>query len=137
MKKLLWTLLTAVALLVITACGTGNDENQGAEENPDNETNEVVEENNETSHAGDDEEAETDEQVTEDDRAVIKEEATYTGMQDPHSIEVKTESDVLALQILDPGVADVDFEAIEPDTPVTIEYYQNEEGQNILTNIEF
>ncbi|MGG0718068.1 hypothetical protein ABE096_10840 [Robertmurraya massiliosenegalensis] len=144
MKKLLMTLLTALTLLVITACGTADTDDQANGDNPENGTSEVsegnndaVEENEASEETETNEVAETeDEATTENDREVITEEATFTGVQDTHSIEVQTESEVLALQTLDPGVADVDFQAIEAGTPVIIHYYQNENEQNILTKFE-
>ncbi|MFZ3590596.1 hypothetical protein ACOI1C_15430 [Bacillus sp. DJP31] len=65
---------------------------------------------------------------------VITEEAAYAGQIDSNSIEVNTESQTLALQIGE--VKDVDWNSIEKDAPVVIEYYKNENGQHILTNID-
>lgn len=132
MKKLIWVLLTALALLVMTACGTADTEDKTAGNDQKVETNQAEE------NAVD--ETETDEEAVEEDTAtetedVIVEEATYVGMADPHTIEVNTETDTISLQILDPGVQDVDFEAIEEDAHVTIEYHKEGE-QNILTGIE-
>ncbi|WP_449619799.1 hypothetical protein [Robertmurraya sp. Marseille-Q9965] len=132
MKKLIWVLVTALALLVMTACGAADTEDKTAGDGQKVETNQAEE------NAVD--ETETDEEAVEEDTAtetedVIVEEATYVGMADPHTIEVNTETDTISLQILDPGVQDVDFEAIEEDAHVTIEYHKEGE-QNILTGIE-
>ncbi|TKC16312.1 hypothetical protein [Robertmurraya kyonggiensis] len=132
MKKLIWVLLTALALLVMTACGTADTEDKTTGDDQQVETNQAEE------NAVD--ETETDEEAVEEDTAtetedVIVEEATYVGMADPHTIEVNTETDTISLQILDPGVQDVDFEAIEEEAHVTIEYHKEGE-QNILTGIE-
>ncbi|WP_019155307.1 hypothetical protein [Robertmurraya massiliosenegalensis] len=144
MKKLLMTLLTGLTLLVMTACGTADTEDQASSDNPENGTSEVAEENNDAvdeNEASEETEtndaAETEDQATtENDREVITEETTFNGVVDTHSIEVQNESDVLVLQTLDPGVADIDFQAVEAGTPVIIHYYQNENDQNILTEFE-
>lgn len=125
-------------MLFITACGTATTEEEA---DPGNGANEAVEEENtaeEDNPVEQEEEpvAEEDEGAAEPGADVIREEAVYVGMADPHTIEVETESETIALQILDPGVADIDFEAIEPNTNCTIEYYKNEHGQNILTDFE-
>lgn len=139
MKRLLLMFMTVFALLVMTACGTADtDENaNGSEEG--NGTSEVIEENNEDTES---EIEPADEEVTDGDAAageadsdVIRVEGSYTGLMDPHSIEVITEDEPLALQVLDPAVADVDFEAMEPNAPVIIEYVEEGE-QNILKSIE-
>lgn len=133
-------LVTAIALLVMTACGTADTEDNANGDSQGNGTSEVVEEN-ET--AVEETETDTEEQVTEEEEGdqaaeteadVIREEAAYVGMADPHTIEVNTETDTIALQILE--VEDVNFEEIEENAHVIIEYYENDEGQNILTDIE-
>lgn len=140
MKKLIWVLLTALALLVMTACGTADTEDKTTGDDQKVETNQAEE--NAVEETETDEEAveedtatENETQSTENAQDVIVEEATYVGMADPHTIEVNTETDTISLQILDPGVQDVDFEAIEEDAHVTIEYHKEGE-QNILTGIE-
>lgn len=138
MKKLIWVLLTALALLVMTACGTAETEDKTTGDDQQVETNQTEE--NAVEETETETETETDEEAVEEDTAtetedVIVEEATYVGMADPHTIEVNTETDTISLQILDPGVQDVDFEAIEEDAHVTIEYHKEGE-QNILTGIE-
>ncbi|MEQ2527262.1 hypothetical protein EKG37_15875 [Robertmurraya yapensis] len=139
MKKLIWVLLTALALLVMTACGTADTEDKTTGDDQKVETNQA-EENAVDETETVEEDTATDEKAVEEDTAtesedVIVEEATYVGMADPHTIEVNTETDTIALQILDPGVQDVDFEAIEEEAHVTIEYHKEGE-QNILTGIE-
>lgn len=141
MKRMILMLMTVFSLLVMTACGTADkDENaNGSEEG--NGTSQVEENNddaaNDTENEPGDEEV-TDGDATEDDvdMEIIKVEGSYTGLMDPHSIEVITEDEPLALQILDPAVADVKFEEIDANAHVIIEYYKNDVGQNILKNID-
>lgn len=132
MKKLIWVLLTALALLVMTACGTADTEDKTTGDDQQVETNQAEE--NAVEETETNEEAVEEDTATETEDAIV-EEATYVGMADPHTIEVNTETDTISLQILDPGVQDVDFEAIEEDAHVTIEYHKEGE-QNILTGIE-
>lgn len=66
----------------------------------------------------------------EEDLDLIKKDVVYTGLADPHTIEVKDGEEYLTLQI-DPDTTD-EWEKIAEDTTVTIEYYENEHGQNIL-----
>lgn len=128
MKKLIWVLLTALALLVMTACGTADTEDKTTGDDQKVETNQAEE------NSVDETETVEEDTATESEDVIV-EEATYVGMADPHTIEVNTETDTIALQILDPGVQDVDFEAIEEEAHVTIEYHKEGE-QNILTGIE-
>lgn len=65
--------------------------------------------------------------------AVQKVEAAYVGQIDGNSIEVNTESKTMALQVGE--ITDVDWSLIEKGTPIVMEYYTNESGQNILTSI--
>lgn len=66
----------------------------------------------------------------EEDLDLTKKDVVYTGLADPHTIEVKDGEEYLTLQI-DPDTTD-EWEKIAEDTTVTIEYYENEHGQNIL-----
>lgn len=138
----MFMLLTAFVLLVMTACGTADTDENANGENQGNGSSEVVE--NEEEAVEEETETETEEQVeeqegtqenaSETDENVIREEAAYVGMADPHTIEVNTETETIALQILD--VEGVNFEEIEENAHVVIEYYKNDEGQNVLTDIE-
>lgn len=129
MKRLILMSLTALALLVMTACGTADtdDSANGADEG--NGSSEVVEENDEVTEGTDGEEA-----TEEDDQEIIQDTGAYVGMADPHTIEVNTESNgTLSLQT---GEVDYDFESIEENAHVAIKYFENEHGQNVLTSIE-
>lgn len=66
-------------------------------------------------------------------KEIVKEEAAYVGQIDSNSIEVNTESKTLALQIGE--VTGVDWKNIKKNAAVVVEYYKNEYGQHILTNI--
>lgn len=142
MKKLIWVLLTVMALLMMTACGTaetddkanGTDEGNGSSEVVENNDEEVAEETETETDADDEGKVEEEEKATEKASETIREEAAFVGVVDPHSIEVNTEFETIVLQTLD--VQDVDFEAIEDNAHVIIEYYKNAEGQNILTKME-
>ena len=57
----------------------------------------------------------------------------YTGMIDPHSIEIMTDEGPLALQIQE--TVSVNFENMKPGVNVTFQYYTLEQGQNILVRI--
>ncbi|KAA0545409.1 hypothetical protein FZW96_18770 [Bacillus sp. BGMRC 2118] len=65
---------------------------------------------------------------------VVKEEAAYVGRVDSNSIEVNTETETLVLQV--GKVTDIDWNSIEKNAPVTIEYYKNRENQAILQSID-
>lgn len=141
MKRVILMFMTVFSLLVITACGTA-DTDENANGSKEGNGTSQVEENNDgaakDTENGSGDEAVSDGEATEDDGDVeiITVEGSYTGLMDPHSIEVITEDEPLALQILDPSVADVDFEGMEPNVPVIIEYYKNDVGQNILKDID-
>ncbi|WML48737.1 hypothetical protein RCG23_00900 [Neobacillus sp. PS3-34] len=66
-------------------------------------------------------------------KVVKEEEAAYIGQEDPSSIQVQTKTDTLSLQVAD--VQNVDWNSIEKDTPVSIKYYKDENGQFVLTGI--
>lgn len=139
MKKQLLMLLTAIALLMMTACGTadtdkkvnGSDEGNGSSEAVKDNEDEGVED---TDTDADKEEEVEKEQATETDVEKIREEAAFVGMIDNNSIEVNTEFETIVLRTSE--VKNVDFGAIEENAHVIIEYYKNKEGQNILTDIE-
>lgn len=65
---------------------------------------------------------------------VVKEEGAFVGQIDSNSIEVNTESETLALQV--GNVTDVDWDSIDKNAHVRIEYYKNREGQAILQAIQ-
>ncbi|MHC0035283.1 hypothetical protein [Pseudoneobacillus sp. C159] len=64
--------------------------------------------------------------------ALVVEDAIFLGQVDANSIEVKTSNGVRTLQI--GSVGKVNWSSIEVDTPIKIEYYENEFGQFELTN---
>ncbi|MFC4023620.1 hypothetical protein ACFOUV_07265 [Oceanobacillus longus] len=154
-KKLYFLLVSALFLVVLAACGgtTENDEGTETEESKADVTEESAEqediENNEEAEtedftpADDQDEAsesveeEADEEGTESENGdaaqeTIKEEATYSGQGDPHTIEVETADETIALQIIE--FMDDDWASLEPGSPMTIEYYENEMGQLILVD---
>ncbi|WP_249870504.1 hypothetical protein [Oceanobacillus saliphilus] len=159
-KKLYFILISALFLVVLTACGgtTADQDESEPEENEVDETEEsAVQDSPETesdadadvetdsdtedSSASDDqgttsepeeEQADGDDQSENADVETVKEEATYNGQGDPHTIEVKTADSTIALQIT--AFMDDDWSSVEPGTPMTIEYYENEAGQLILAN---
>ncbi len=120
--KWLKSILLLCFLMAITACGTA-----GVVETPTENNSEV------NGSTGSSSNTETDENEEERSRG-IKEDASFAGKIDGNSIEVNTESGTLALQV--GGVNDVDWSSIEKDSPISIEYYKNENGQHVLTNIE-
>lgn len=63
---------------------------------------------------------------------VIQKEVRLVGLADPHTVEVETDDGFIALQI-DPRLAEKLGE-LPADTVLTIEYYQNEHGQFVLTD---
>ncbi|MBM7661371.1 sporulation protein YlmC with PRC-barrel domain [Bacillus mesophilus] len=64
---------------------------------------------------------------------VITEKAAYVGQIDINSIEVNTEFETIALQVGE--IKGIDWASIEKGEPITIEYYKNDAGQHILTNV--
>lgn len=133
MKRLILMSLTALALLVMTACGAADTEDNANGADEGNGSSEVVEENDEATEGTDGEEA-TEEEDAETDAEIIQDTGAYVGMADPHTIEVNSESNgTLSLQT---GEVDYDFESIEENAHVAIKYFENEHGQNVLTSIE-
>jgi sporulation protein YlmC with PRC-barrel domain len=63
-----------------------------------------------------------------------REEAAFVGQVDTNSIQVNTEFQQLTLQIGE--VKNVDWSSFAKNKHVIVEYYQNKDGQYILTNIE-
>jgi hypothetical protein len=138
MKKLLPVFFTVILILFISACGT-TDKDEGSGTNNGTNSDKTAVEETETSESSEQGTSDTskdangtEESTDANEENVIKTEATYVGMQDPHTIEVKTESATISLQTT--GGPDVNFEEIEENTKVTIEYYKNEQGQNMLTS---
>lgn len=64
---------------------------------------------------------------------VLREEAAFVGLVDSNSIEVNTESRTMVLQISE--VTDVDFESIETNAAVIIEYVEEANGQFTLKSL--
>lgn len=145
MKRLLQMCMFVCLIGLLAACGSANEAQEGA----NTVENSEVAENNSSSnddgaadedHATPEEEsndpAETEEapEQNKDDEAVdtVTAEGTFIGLADSHTIEVETEDETIALQILD--FPDDDWGSIEMGTPITIEYYENENGQLILTD---
>lgn len=137
--------------LFLTGCGTDVMQNssESTEENTIEENETTTEANEETAGTeepqveGEEgtEEApseETTEEATEEaaegEQEIIEGlEAVYIGQADTHSIEVETtEQGSMIFQTLD---TDVDFDTIKDGSNVTIDYYVDENGQNILQNI--
>lgn len=144
-RKWLSLLISIILIGFVSACGTAETKDnekdeQTAEEkatdntNKENDQNGSVDENENASET--DEEngtSNTDEiglTADEEDLDLTKKDVVYTGLADPHTIEVKDGEEYLTLQI-DPDTTD-EWEKIAEDTTVTIEYYENEHGQNIL-----
>lgn len=63
---------------------------------------------------------------------IMQKEVRFVGLIDPHTIEVETEDGFMVLQV-DPRFAEK-LEQLPGITVMTIEYYQNEYGQYVLTN---
>ncbi|MGJ9458000.1 hypothetical protein [Oceanobacillus sp. CF4.6] len=156
-KKLYFLLVSALFLVVLTACGGTNENDEGTETETEESEADVTEEsaeqedieNNEEAGTEDsapdddqdeasepaEEEAEKEDDESENDDAAtdtIKEEATYSGQGDPHTIEVETADETIALQIIE--FMEDDWASLEPGTPMSIEYYKNEMGQLILVD---
>lgn len=124
----------------MTACGAENNEKANenetdlAEEVEETDVEKDVDANEELVDEGNEEETDADEMDKDDKEITVK--AIYIGLHDPHTIQVKTETEEIDLQILELD-KEVDFEAIEMGTEVIITYYTNEYGQNVLTDIDF
>ena len=147
MKNKIIMFLILLMIGVLTACGntsespenTNTDEVNELEEEVEEDSNPPAETETEESEGneGQDESAEPGESVPEEntgdhDVETVTEDVTYTGLADPHTIEVESEDGTIALQILD--FMDDDWESIEMGIPMTIEYYKNEQDQFILTD---
>ncbi|RFU70480.1 hypothetical protein D0469_05980 [Peribacillus saganii] len=65
---------------------------------------------------------------------VIKKEGVYTGRIDANSVEINTGSESIGLQ--DGMVRGFNWSSVSENTPVVIEYFINENSQNVLTYIE-
>lgn len=145
MKKRFLKLLIGILLIsLITACGTNStkdetpnndteknvsdttENDQATNENNNEENNESVKEEGGTSDEG------NQDGVKEESNNIIKKEVTYVGLADPHTIEVQDGNNYLSLQI-DPNTMD-EWGKIKENTKMTIEYYENEAGQNVLTS---
>ncbi|MFE8702441.1 BsuPI-related putative proteinase inhibitor [Cytobacillus sp. FJAT-54145] len=63
---------------------------------------------------------------------IISTDAVFNGQADPHTIEVTIDGEAVSLQTLE--VTDVDFSKIETGANISIQYYANELGQNVLTS---
>lgn len=149
-----WSLLLSVMLIgLLAACGTTEtatkDKNDSAEhqhhektasktqEASNSETKATAENMNDKTASSDENGAsnETSTNGTSTDKKeqdVMTKDVTYTGLADPHTIEVKDGEEYMTLQI-DPDTAN-EWENISENTVVTIHYYQNENGQNVLVH---
>ncbi len=144
-RKWLSLLISIILIGFVSACGTAETKDKAKNEhtaeekttdnsNKENDQNSSVDESENSSKT--DEEngtSNTDESgstTNVEDLDLIKKDVIYTGLADPHTIEVKDGQEYLTLQI-DPDTTD-EWEKIAEDTTVTIEYYENEHGQNIL-----
>lgn len=138
MKKYLSKFLLLVFVLLLAACGTATTEDNGNGNVSGDSTGQVVEGEDKGEEKSIGEDDHDYDGVKEEE--IIREEVVFIGLADPHTIEVEKDGEPFALQILDPRVKDVDFENIEPNTPVIIEYYVNKVDekieQNILTSFE-
>lgn len=137
MMKKLWIVLVSILLIgLLSACGTtdNTDSTTGTDSGSEieKETNSDTEENEPALEESDEPEDEGNTPTEQANEDVITETATYQGQADPHSIEVKTENGVMVLQVLE--VEDINWDSIELGADLEIEYYENEHGQNILTN---
>ncbi|WP_087972198.1 hypothetical protein [Oceanobacillus rekensis] len=154
-KKLYFLLMSALFLVVLTACGGTTENEEGTEteesgadgtdgsveESDEVENNEEAETENSTPADDQDEETESveeaDEEIAESENGdgaaeIIKEEVTYSGQGDPHTIEVETDKGTMALQITE--FMDDDWASLEPGTRMTIEYYENDMSQLMLVD---
>lgn len=161
MKRILWLLISGICLLGFAAgCGVGSDSearesanemdaveepvvDQGEDtdmstEDPDAAVSNTAE-NNESSGEAEDSIATVEGGGGEDGQSpgysgaeIMQKEVRFVGLADPHTIEVETDEGFMALQV-DPGFAEK-LEGLASDTVLTIEYYQNEHGQYVLTN---
>ncbi|WP_246946172.1 hypothetical protein [Bacillus pinisoli] len=107
-----------VMTLSLTACGTAVKQ-----DHPANESKPVVSTNGSNAT-----------QAGETTKEVVTEEASYVGQIDSNFIEVNTETEILTL--LTNEVNNVDWNSIEKNAHVIVEYYKNENNQYVLTNIE-
>lgn len=159
MKKFAWLMiisLFAVAFLVGCGAGSNNEaaENDSVTEDAEQSTSVVTDEETTTSDPdtpvsskdeenGDNAGGGSDANEGEGSEGqspgfsgveLLKEEVIFVGLADPHTIEVKTSEGYIALQV-DPGLAE-ELGELSSDTPLTIEYYQNEHGQYVLTDYQ-
>jgi len=144
-RKWLSLLVSIIFIGFVSACGTAETKDNAKNEhtteektidstNKENDKNSSVDES-ENSSKTDEENGtsntnENGSTTNVEDLDLIKKDVIYTGLADPHTIEVKDGEEYLTLQI-DPDTTD-EWEKIAEDTTVTIEYYENEYGQNIL-----
>lgn len=143
-KKFIKIVIGILLIMLVSACGTNstkdettnNDTKKKVTDTTENEqvtNDDNNEENNESVKDG---ESDTGDEVSQDgikndeSEKVIKKEVTYVGLADPHTIEVQDGKDYLSLQI-DPDTMN-EWGKIKENTKMTIEYYENEAGQNIL-----
>jgi len=141
-RKWLSLLISIIFIGFVSACGTVETKDNEKHEQTAESTNKESDQNSLVANS--DNSSETDEEsstsntdesgLTVDKEALdlIKKDVIYTGLADPHTIEVKDGEEYFTLQIA-PDSTD-EWEKIEEDTTVTIEYYENEQGQNILVH---
>lgn len=118
---------------------TDNNDEVTETEELQEDTEEVTEEPaGEETTEGSTEEGTTEENTEEpnlgEEQEIMKEsEAIYIGQADTHSIEIETaDQETMIFQTLE---SDVDFDSIKEGSKVNIDYYIDENGQNILKSI--
>lgn len=164
MKKIIWVLMTGIFLLgFLGGCGVRHDSevresmnqvvhhveepqmvDRGDDmdttvEDPDRSVSSSTTEREEVSGEAEDGITYVDEGDGEQGQSpafsgveIIQKEVRFVGLADPHTIEVETEDGFMALQV-DPRFSEK-LEQLPGNTVMTIEYYQNEYGQYVLTN---
>ncbi|WP_078431811.1 hypothetical protein [Metabacillus halosaccharovorans] len=112
---------------------TDNNEEVTETEEPQENTEEVTEEPTEEETTEGSTEEGTAEENTEEPEIMKESEAIYIGQADTHSIEIETaDQETVIFQTLE---SDVDFDSIKEGSKVNIDYYIDENGQNILKSI--
>lgn len=130
--KMFKTMLMIVMVFLIAGCGNNSQDNVTNETNETNDTSETNESAETSKQSGEN----TEEEVSKpEEEGPITEtiEAIYIGQADSHSIEVETENGPLIIQTTK---AEINLDEINEETKVIIEYYLDENSQNILKDIK-